>query len=119
MADAEGLKALDRQIRASLGKRVRTNFIMNKGYRGHILEVVSATSGKWSALHRVAADRGISASEIAAIGDDRNDAEMIRGAGLGIAMGNAVATVIDAADHVAPTNAEHGAAFAIERYVLQ
>ena len=53
--------------------------------------------------------------EIIAIGDDTNDIEMIRRAGLGIAMGNAAAEVKQSADRVVRSNAEGGVAEAIEK----
>ena len=118
MADAEALKPLRDRVEAALGQRVRSNFLMNKNYRGHILEVVSGDSGKWIALETIASERGIAASEILAIGDDENDAEMIARAGIGVAMGNAVQAVREVADHTTLGNDEDGAARAIERFIL-
>jgi hydroxymethylpyrimidine pyrophosphatase-like HAD family hydrolase len=54
-----------------------------------------------------------------AIGDDYNDLEMIRGAGLGIAMGNAVDAVRATAGYVTSSNADDGVVQALERFVLQ
>lgn len=119
MADQASLRALHTEVETTLPGRVRTNFLLNKSYRGHILEIVSAASGKWPALHKVARERGIVADEIIAIGDDNNDAEMIEAAGLGIAMGNAEARVKARADYVARSNAEDGVVEAIERFILQ
>ena len=92
--------------------------IQNKNYRGHILELFSPKSGKWAGLAFVAQQLGIEATEIAAIGDDWNDEEILRRAGLGIAMGNAVPEVRAAADQVVRSNAEGGAVEAIERILL-
>ena len=87
---------------------------MNKNYRGHILEVTHAGVSKWSALEALARDRGIEASQIAAIGDDTNDTAMVSAAGLGVAMGNAVDEVKAAADHVTDTNDRDGVAQVID-----
>ena len=54
-----------------------------------------------------------------AIGDDYNDLEMIQGAGLGIAMGNAVGPVRAAAGYVTGSNDDDGVVQAIERFVLR
>ena len=62
---------------------------------------------------------GLAADDVMAIGDDYNDLEMIRGAGLGIAMGNAVDAVRDAARHVTGSNDDDGVVQALERFVLQ
>jgi hydroxymethylpyrimidine pyrophosphatase-like HAD family hydrolase len=48
------------------------------------------------------------------VGDDANDAELLRRAGLGIAMGNAGEQVRRAADLVVRSNAEGGVIEAIE-----
>jgi len=118
MADEESLLALQQRARDALGARVHTHRLINKNYRGHILEFLSPSSGKWSALRRLAERAGVAPEEIAAIGDDTNDVEMIRNAGLGIAMGNAVEEARTAARHVVRSNAEGGAVEAIERVLL-
>jgi Cof subfamily protein (haloacid dehalogenase superfamily) len=58
---------------------------------------------------------GIGIDQVAAIGDSENDLEMIREVGLGIAMGNAIAAVKDAASWTTGSNDESGVATAIER----
>lgn len=118
MADGERLLRLRAAARCALGERIQLHFLVNKNYQGHILEFLSPAAGKWQALERVAAGVGIAAAEIVAIGDDENDLEMIRRAGLGIAMENAVAELRAAADHVTGHNAEDGVIEAIERFVL-
>ena len=61
---------------------------------------------------------GIPKEDIIAIGDSENDIEMLKEAGLGIAMGNALAEVIAVADAVTAPNDEDGVAKAIEKYLL-
>ena len=53
-----------------------------------------------------------------AVGDQDNDVEMLRFAGLGVAMGNAARVALDAADEVTASNDEDGVAIAVERYAL-
>ena len=96
-----------------------THLLMTKAYRGHILEFLSPRSGKWSALRSIADREGVAPEEIAAIGDDHNDVEMIREAGLGIAMGYAVVDARAAANVVVRSNAEGGVVGAIERVLLE
>ena len=81
----------------------------------HLLEVFDPQVSKWTAIHRLALEQGVPRERIAAIGDEINDVQMIEGAALGIAMGNAVQRVKEAANVVAPSNAEDGVAFAIDR----
>jgi len=47
-----------------------------------------------------------------------NDYEMVVGAGLGVAMGNAMEKLKEAADFITGTNEEDGVAYAVERFVL-
>jgi Cof subfamily protein (haloacid dehalogenase superfamily) len=114
MGDEVTLRELRSRAERDLGGRVRMHSLINKNYRGQILEFLAPGTGKWPALRRIAADEGIDPRQIAAVGDDDNDVEMIRGAGLGIAMGNAVDSAKAAADHVTRSNAEGGVVEAIE-----
>ncbi|MGH2521263.1 MAG: Cof-type HAD-IIB family hydrolase [Anaerolineales bacterium] len=61
---------------------------------------------------------GIAQSEVLAVGDNDNDAEMLSWAGVGVAMGDSSPAALAAADWVAPSVAEDGAAVAIERFIL-
>ncbi len=56
----------------------------------------------------MAAGWGIPDAEICAVGDDVNDIPMIQAAGLGVAMGNAIAEVKEVADRIAPSHDEDG-----------
>ncbi len=118
MADEATLAPLEGRVREQLGERVTTHLIWNKNYQGLILEVLSPRSGKWAALERLAAQHGVAPGEIAAVGDDRNDVGLVGGAGLGIAMGNAVDEVKAVAQRVVRSNAEGGVVDAI-RHALQ
>jgi 5-amino-6-(5-phospho-D-ribitylamino)uracil phosphatase len=86
---------------------------LGPGEKFHIFELFAAGGNKWSAVQHLAAKRNIPASRIAAIGDEINDVSMITGAGLGIAMGNAIPAVRSIAKYTTRTNAQHGVAHAI------
>jgi Cof subfamily protein (haloacid dehalogenase superfamily) len=58
---------------------------------------------------------GIGLDRVAAIGDSENDLAMIRDVGVGIAMGNAIAAVKEAARWTTGSNDESGVATAIDR----
>ena len=53
------------------------------------------------------------------IGDEENDLPMIRYAGLGVAMANAVPLIKEAADVITDSNEADGVATVIEKYVLK
>jgi hydroxymethylpyrimidine pyrophosphatase-like HAD family hydrolase len=59
---------------------------------------------------------GLTAADTLAIGDGRNDIEMLQWAGRGVAMGQAVQEVIEAADDVTDLVGEDGAATEIGRW---
>lgn len=71
---------------------------------------------KASGLEYVCRELGIAASDVLTIGDGRNDIEMLRWAGRGVAMGQAVEEVRAAADHVTGTVYDDGAATELRRY---
>jgi Cof subfamily protein (haloacid dehalogenase superfamily) len=119
MADGTNLQALRPVVGQTMGTRGRVHLLVNKNYQGYILEILHAKVSKWQALQQLAAQQGITPEEIIAVGDDHNDLDMIRYAGLGIAMGNAVDTVKAAADAITSSNAEDGLAQALERFILR
>jgi Cof subfamily protein (haloacid dehalogenase superfamily) len=119
MADEDTVRELRARARERPGHRVVLHSLENKLYRGMIQEFLAPGSGKWPALARLAVRWGIQPREIIAIGDDANDVEMIRNAGLGIAMSNGVRAARSAADWVVRSNAEGGAIEAIERAILK
>lgn len=76
-------------------------------------EAVPAAATKASGLRRLAAAWGVPRQAVVAIGDSDNDLELLRWAGLGIAMGQAPAHVRAAADRVTAANDEDGVAQAV------
>lgn len=64
----------------------------------HILEAFGRNVNKWTAIEALCGQYGIDPAETVAIGDGLNDLEMVRDAGLGIAMGNADARIEAVAD---------------------
>ena len=63
-------------------------------------EVTAADANKASGMLELAAHWGFDESQTVAFGDGYNDVEMIRRAGLGIAMGNGCDEAKQAADYV-------------------
>lgn len=83
------------------------------------IEVNAADAGKGRGLAELCAHLGLAPADCAAIGDGTNDIDMLRAAGLGIAMGNAAQAVKAAAERVTGTNDEFGFATAVENFILQ
>jgi Cof subfamily protein (haloacid dehalogenase superfamily) len=77
------------------------------------VEISAVGVTKASGLSKICAHLGIAPSQVAAIGDAKNDIEMIEWAGLGIAMGNSVPETKAAADAITESNQSDGLALAI------
>lgn len=81
-----------------------------------LLEIMNPLGDKWLSLLDYAKEKRIDQSEIIAIGDDNNDAEMIKNAGLGIAMKNGSQLVKSIADIITEKdNNESGVAFELRK----
>ena len=112
--DADGrLDWAEHFIRDRYGEQV-----MALQSRTLFLEITDLRSTKGQALAFVAGREGIRREEIIACGDSYNDLDMIKYAGLGVAMANARPSVRDAADLVTASNVEDGVARVIEEYIL-
>lgn len=85
---------------------------------GLIYLIMNKCATKLNGLKTLAGHWGISLEDAAAFGDDHNDVEMLRSCGLGVAVGNAIKKAKEAADAVADTNDNDGAAKYIEHYLL-
>jgi hydroxymethylpyrimidine pyrophosphatase-like HAD family hydrolase len=83
------------------------------------LEILPEGSSKGAALAEIAQALAIPLAAVIAVGDHYNDLEMVRLAGLGVAMGNAPPELQAQADHVTSMNDEEGLAQVIELFVLR
>lgn len=116
--DLDPLSAMEEKFRARFGQGLRTHIVKNVVFPGWIFEVYNPESSKWNAIVEMARRYGIDPARTVAVGDDRNDMEMIRRAGCGVAMGNAVIDVKKAADLVVGSNDEDGLVEVIRRFFL-
>lgn len=81
-------------------------------------EIMPKGTSKGEAVKRLAQMLGIKREEIICIGDSENDLSMIKYAGLGIAMGNAMDIIKENAQYITDTNTNGGVGKAIEKFVL-
>ena len=82
-----------------------------------LVEISDADAGKGAALKRLCAMLGVPAEHTAAFGNGDNDADMLRFAGLGVAVKNASKSCLEAADYVCASNDELGVAQMINKIV--
>ena len=80
------------------------------------LDLAPEGVSKASALAEVADRLGVPQSQVLAIGDGRNDVEMLRWAGRGVAMGGSPLAVQESADDVTEDVHRDGVALELDRY---
>ncbi|TFH90599.1 Cof-type HAD-IIB family hydrolase [Vibrio ouci] len=82
------------------------------------LEFLNKDSNKGVGIKAIADHMGISAEHVICMGDAENDHHMIKYAGLGVAMENAMEETKAIADHITLSNNDDGVAAVIEAFVL-
>ncbi len=83
------------------------------------IELAPERVTKATALELLAHDLGLSAGDVAAVGDNHNDVAMLEWAGVGYAMGNAEPEIQLSADLVLPGNDDDGVAVLLETMLDQ
>jgi 5-amino-6-(5-phospho-D-ribitylamino)uracil phosphatase len=78
-----------------------------------LVQIMAHDADKAVALAHLVTGWGYSMADVVAFGDDVNDVDMVRSAGLGVAVANAVEEVKAVADRVTLTNDEDGVAIVI------
>jgi len=84
----------------------------------YYLDITAPRANKGHGVIALAQAFGVDPSQVAVIGDQRNDMPMFREAGLSIAMGQGPQEVREAATHVTASNDEDGVAQAIDTILL-
>ena len=79
-------------------------------------EITNKNVNKWSAIEFLINKYNIKPEEVIAIGDNTNDEEMIKYAGLGVAVENGSPELKQIADEITSSNDENGVAAIIEKY---
>lgn len=110
MGDSEEILGLSRQL-----SELKTNVSCYQS-KATYLEIMNKTVTKSAAIEILLDRYGIKKSQVIAIGDNYNDLEMIKYAGLGVAMSNAPQEVQQAADLTTSSNDQDGVAEIIEKY---
>lgn len=111
--DGDYLATVEGRVKAALGKNLGV-------YRSEpfFLEILPKGIDKAQCLDQLLKLLGISSEEIIACGDGYNDLTMIKYAGLGVAMENAVLPVRKAADYITLSNNDDGVAHVVEKFML-
>ena len=118
IGDRPSMEAVERAVHGRVPGLVQTFVQRSPRYAGTMCEILRHDASKWTALLHLAELWGVDPEEICAVGDDVNDLPMLRGAGLGVAMGHADARILEAADHVTGSEDEDGVAMLIDELLL-
>lgn len=86
---------------------------------GDWYKFTKASATKANALRKVSGMRHLTLDEIISFGDDYADMGMLQICGRGVAMGNAIEEVKQAADAITDSNDNDGAAKYLEKYILE
>ena len=78
-------------------------------------EIAMKGHSKADGMHRVLDHLGLARSQSIAIGDSANDEDMLRAAGISVAMGNATESIKALCDEITADAADAGVALALER----
>ena len=82
----------------------------------YFCEVSNPEASKAAALRFLREYWGFKKEEVLAIGDQDNDIDMIKEAGIGVAMGNGTSALKDCADFITKSVDEDGFSFAMEKF---
>lgn len=113
LEEGDYLATVEPKVKAALGK----NFSVYRS-EPYFLEILPRGIDKAQSLERLLEVMGLSREQMIACGDGYNDLSMIRYAGLGVAMENAVLPVRQAADFVTKSNNDDGVAWVIEKFIF-
>lgn len=111
--DGDYLAVVEPRVKAALGRDFSV-------YRSEpfFLEIMPKGIDKAQSLERLLMKLGLKREEMIACGDGYNDLSMIKYAGLGVAMENAVLPVRTAADYITASNNEDGVGLVVEKFML-
>ncbi len=79
-----------------------------------LIQIMSKEATKWNGIKQMLSYFGVSPSDAVYFGDDNDDIEPIKNCGLGVAVSNAIPSVLDVADQIIDSNDMDGVAKFIE-----
>ena len=115
----DDIPALHSIIRKKYGRKVKTVDTYFPGWNFYLFEVLDKSSSKSIALKFICDMYNIEKTGVITVGDNNNDLDMIRWAGLGAVMKNGLESVLSEADYVTEkSNNENGVSEVIEKFIL-
>ena len=114
VGDEEEIRLLESALIPRIGSRLYVTRSLP-----HFCEILHPEGGKDRALAWLCRRLGVQRGETVAFGNGYNDVRMLRWAGLGVAVADAVPEVLEAADRVAPPTEDDGVAQVLEQLLDQ
>ncbi|MDH3684588.1 MAG: HAD-IIB family hydrolase [Myxococcales bacterium] len=111
----DDMRALARDLETAFPGQLRVTAMPGYVNEGFYCEILPVSTCKWEGLLALGRSRDLTGAAICAAGDQRNDLTMLHGAGVGVAMGNALPEVKEAADWVTGRHDEDGIVDLVER----
>ena len=112
--EPERLKEIRKEMDALFG-----NELYMATSKEYLLEMMPKGVSKKNTLERYTQSLGLTRDEVMACGDNTNDLEMVKWAGIGVAVANAVPELKAEADYVAEVERSYGVAEAVKKFVLR
>lgn len=107
------------QLLVDFKQRYRPDQLYLTRSQARYFEATNPQANKGNAVKFLAENLyGLQAEEVMTIGDNANDIEMVKYAGIGVAMGNGAEELKLCADWIAPPIEADGAAVALEKFIL-
>lgn len=86
---------------------------------GTLCQIMDTEVSKWNSINALIKQESIEDEDIIAFGDDYNDYEMIKNAGIGVAMGNAEESIKQIANYTTSSNTEEGVSKFIKEHLIK
>ncbi len=83
-----------------------------------LIQIMTNEATKWNGIKHMLSHFDISPSDAVYFGDDNDDIGPIKSCGLGVAVSNAISSVLDSADHITDSNDQDGVAKFLEKIIL-
>ncbi len=83
-----------------------------------LIQIMTNEATKWNGIKHMLSHFDISPSDAVYFGDDNDDIGPIKSCGLGVAVSNAIFSVLDSADHITDSNDQDGVAKFLEKIIL-
>jgi len=113
----EDMSMIDRYCKILDSDRIDVLEMQDSFATNRWIEIFSEGVSKYNAIKVISEIEGIDNSDIICFGDGRNDIDMIKNCGVGVAMGNALDVVKDVSDYITISHNDDGIVYFLKGYL--